>query len=331
MRTVLRSPVGHGVLALLRNKFKKVWIAGQGGMVGQSLERALSSSDVTLLKTNRATLDLRHQDAVKSWLADHKPDAIFLAAATVGGIEANRTRPGEFLYDNLMIAANVIHAAADAGVAKLLYLGSSCIYPRDCAQPISESSLMTGPLEKTNEAYALAKIAGIGLCQSYRAQYGCNFISAMPCNLYGPGDRYDALQSHVIPALVMKFDAALQQSADQVILWGTGMPRREFLHVDDLARALIMMMNDYDGSVPMNAGSGAEISIADLAQLIAQEMGYHGKILFDSSMPDGTPRKILDSSKLRSLGWSPSVDLRTGIANAIQDYREQRGFAHAAA
>lgn len=300
-------------------------------MVGQSLERALSSSDVTLLETNRATLDLRHQDAVKSWLADHKPDAIFLAAATVGGIEANRTRPGEFLYDNLMIAANVIHAAADAGVAKLLYLGSSCIYPRDCAQPMSESSLMTGPLEKTNEAYALAKIAGIGLCQSYCAQYGCNFISAMPCNLYGPGDRYDALQSHVIPALIMKFDAALQQSADQVILWGTGTPRREFLHVDDLARALIMMMNDYDGFVPMNAGSGAEISIADLAQLIAQEMGYRGKILFDSSMPDGTPRKILDSSKLRSLGWSPSVDLRTGIANAIQDYREQCGFAHAAA
>lgn len=300
-------------------------------MVGRSIARALSSSGVTLLETNRATLDLRHQGTVKSWMTENKPDAIFLAAATVGGIEANRTRPGEFLYDNLMIAANVIDAAANAGVAKLLYLGSSCIYPRDCAQPISESSLLCGPLEKTNEAYALAKIAGIGLCQSYRTQYGCNFISAMPCNLYGPGDRYDALQSHVIPALILKFDAALRQSADQVVLWGTGTPRREFLHVDDLARALIMMMNDYDGAAPVNVGSGDEISIADLAQLIAQEMGYRGKILFDSSMPDGTPRKILDSSKLRAMGWSPSIDLHNGIGRAIQDYREQHVLTHAAA
>jgi GDP-L-fucose synthase len=318
------------VWALLRNSFKKIWIAGQGGMVGQSLVRALSSSAITLLETDRKTLDLRHQDAVKTWMSRHKPDAIFLAAATVGGIEANRTRPGEFLYDNLMIAANVIDAAAETGVEKLLYLGSSCIYPRDCAQPISESSLMTGPLEKTNEAYALAKITGIALCQSYRTQYGCNFISTMPCNLYGPGDRYDALQSHVIPALIMKFDDALRVGADHVTLWGTGTPLREFLYIDDLAKALIVMMNDYDGAMPLNIGSGVEISIANLAQMIADEIGYHGQIHFDASMPDGTPRKVLDSTNLRALGWAPSVDFHTGLRGAILDYRGRRVITHAA-
>lgn len=330
MRNVLHYPVACGVWALLRNSFKKIWIAGQGGMVGQSLVRALSSSAITLLETDRKTLDLRNQDAVKTWMSRHKPDAIFLAAATVGGIEANRTRPSEFLYDNLMIAANVIDAAAQTGVEKLLYLGSSCIYPRDCAQPISESSLMTGPLEKTNEAYALAKIAGIALCQSYRTQYGCNFISAMPCNLYGPGDHYDALQSHVIPALIMKFDDALRVGADHVTLWGTGTPLREFLHVDDLAKALIVMMNDYDGAAPLNIGSGVEISIVNLAQMIAHEIGYQGQIRFDASMPDGTPRKVLDSTNLRALGWAPAVDFRTGLRGAILDYRGRCVIAHAA-
>lgn len=320
----------HGAMGMLRNNFKKIWIAGQGGMVGQSLWRALSSCDVTLLETSHASLDLRNQDAVQTWLNRHRPDAIFLAAATVGGIEANRTRPAEFLYDNLMIASNVIDAAAQTGVQKLLYLGSSCIYPRDCAQPIPESALMTGPLETTNAPYALAKIAGITLCQTYRQQYGCHFIAAMPCNLYGPGDRYDAVQSHVIPALILKIDAAMRQSADHVLLWGTGTPRREFLHVDDLAQALIMMMNDYDGADPLNIGSGIEISIAALARRIADEMGYRGQIVFDPAMPDGTPRKILDSSKLRAMGWSPSIDLGTGLRGAIDDYRKMRVLAHAA-
>lgn len=299
---------------------KRVWVAGHRGMVGSAVQRRLELAGASVLGVARASLDLRRQEDVARWIAANHPDAIVLAAATVGGIEANRTRPAEFIYDNLMIAANVVEAAHRCGVERLLYLGSSCIYPRDTVQPIAEEALLTGTLEPTNRAYALAKIAGLELCRSYRAQYGRDYIAAMPCNLYGPGDRFDPVQSHVIPALVMKICAARDAGAPSVTLWGTGMPLREFLHVDDLAAALCLLLECYSGDIAVNVGSAKEISIADLARMIADIAGYHGAILFDPSMPDGTPRKVLDSTRMRALGWVPGVDLHDGLVAVVHAY-----------
>ncbi|MDB5490610.1 MAG: ger1 [Micavibrio sp.] len=307
-----------GMHVLLRNK--RIWVAGETGMVGRAVLRQLEDNGCTVLSAPHDTLDLRNQDAAATWIAAAKPDVIILAAATVGGIEANRTRPGEFLYDNMMIAANVIHAAAQAKVEKLLYLGSSCIYPRDAAQPMREDALLTGGLEPSNEAYAIAKIAGLKLCQYYRQQYGCDFMAAMPCNLYGPGDKFDPMQSHVIPAMILKISAATEWKMPDVTLWGTGAPRREFLHVDDLARALVMILQYYKGAAPLNIGSGEEITIAGLASIIGGHFNYGGRIVFDAAYPDGTPRKVLDSTGIRALGWKPRIALKDGLRATIGDY-----------
>lgn len=282
--------------------------------------RRLRRTDCTILTVPRAQLDLRRQADVAAWFARERPDVVVLAAARVGGIGANAAAPADFIYDNMMIEANVIHAAYESGVKKLLFLGSSCIYPRDCAQPIREDYLFTGTLEPTNEAYALAKIAGIGLCQAYRRQHGCDFIAAMPCNLYGPGDRYDAQGSHVIPALMLKMHGA----AGPVTLWGTGNPLREFMYVDDLAAALVFLLEHYSGDQIVNVGSGQEISIAHLAQLIAAVTGFEGGIRFDQSKPDGTPRKVLDCARLRALGWAEEMmPLRDGLRLAYADFRDR--------
>ena len=303
-------------------KGRRVYVAGHGGMVGSALVRRLGREDCDILTTPRS-LDLREQTAVRDWFAEARPEAVILAAARVGGIGANSARPGEFLYDNLMIAANVIEAARTVAVAKLLFLGSSCIYPRLVAQPIGEDALLTGPLEPTNEGYAIAKIAGIKLCETYRAQYGCNFISAMPTNLYGPGDNYDAENSHVLPALIRKAHEAQGSGADALTIWGTGTPRREFLHVDDLAEACIALLERYSGSGPINVGAGKDIAIADLAALVAQVVGFEGDIRTDPSRPDGTPRKLLDCSRIHGLGWQARIGLRQGIANAYADFRNR--------
>lgn len=316
------------LMYLLRNK--RVWVAGETGMVGQAVLRQLQDLDCAILSAPHATLDLRNQDATAAWIAAKRPDTIILAAATVGGIEANRTRPGEFLYDNLMIAANVIHAAATTKVEKLLYLGSSCIYPRDAAQPMTEEVLLTGALEQTNEAYAIAKIAGLKLCQYYRRQYGCDFMAAMPCNLYGPGDSYDPVQSHVIPAMILKIGAAVEWQIPEVRLWGTGTPRREFLHVDDLARALLIMLQYYKGAEPLNIGSGEETTIAGLSAIIGGHFGYGGKITFDSAYPDGAPRKVLDSARICALGWRPRIPLKDGLKTTIDEYRAATEKSHVA-
>ena len=299
---------------------KRFWVAGHRGMVGAAVIRRLGSESCHIL-TNE--LDLRVQADVESWLAANKPDAIILAAAKVGGIAANNAYPADFLYDNLMIESNVIHAACKAGVKKLLFLGSSCIYPREAAQPIAEDALLTGPLEPTNEWYAVAKIAGIKLCQAYRRQHGCNFIAAMPCNLYGPGDTYHPEKSHVIPALMMKMAQAQREGAAQIEIWGTGTPLREFLYVDDLADALVFMMKHCSQEQHINVGSGSEISITALAGMIADVTGYKGKIIFDSGKPDGTPRKLMDSGMLRDMGWAPQTPLRAGLEKAYQWYLEK--------
>lgn len=291
---------------------KKIWIAGHTGMVGAALLRRLQSQNCEVI-IPAGRIDLREQGLVRDWLKDLRPDIVVIAAARVGGIAANVTRPAEFLYDNLMIEANIIHAAHEAGVVKLLFLGSSCIYPKLAPQPISEESLLTGALEPTNQAYALAKIAGVEMCAAYRKQYGCDFIAMMPCNLYGPGDMYDLEASHVIPALLMKMHRAKIENASQVCLWGSGAPLREFLHVDDLAEALVFCLENYSSEKPINIGSGVEISIADLAILIAGIVGYKGSVTFDPVHPDGTPRKILDSSRLQSKGWAPKIALSNGL------------------
>jgi GDP-L-fucose synthase len=289
-------------------------------MVGRALVRRLSSPDTTILMADRQALDLRDPAAVRRWLTMERPDAIVIAAATVGGIGDNAARPADFLYDNLMIAANIIHAAHESDVGRLLFLGSSCIYPRDAAQPIAEDALLTGVLEPTNEAYAIAKIAGIKLCQAYRKQYGRTYISAMPCNLYGPYDRFDAFRSHVIPALIVKMHQAKEDRAASVNLWGTGTPLREFLHVDDLADALATLLEHYDGVSPVNVGGGDEVSIHKLAQMVAKAAGFEGQILFDPSMPDGTPRKMMDSTMMRSMGWAPRIALEDGLRNSHDWY-----------
>jgi GDP-L-fucose synthase len=300
---------------------KRVFVAGHRGMVGSALMRRLAQEECRLLTATREALDLRDQAAVDRWFDEHRPQAVFLAAARVGGIHANATRPGEFLYDNLAIAANVIEAARRCQVEKLLFLGSSCIYPRLAPQPMAESCLLTGPLEPSNEAYAIAKIAGLKLCHAYRRQYGCDFVSVMPTNLYGPNDNFDLLSSHVLAALIAKTDAALRQTGETVEIWGTGQPRREFLHVDDLADAVVFLMKGWSEDEPINIGSGEDVTIAELAGLIARVLGFTGRFVFDPSKPDGAPRKLLDVSKLTALGWRPRIGLAEGIRQTYDWYR----------
>ena len=301
-------------------KGKRVWVTGHHGMVGSALLRRLASEDCEVLTVGRSVVDLRRQEQVETWMAAEKPQAVFVAAATVGGILANDTRPAEFLFDNLMIEANVIDAARTSGVEKLLFLGSSCIYPKLSHQPMSEDALLTGPLEPTNEWYAIAKIAGIKLCQAYRRQYGCDFISAMPTNLYGVGDNFDLQSSHVMPALIAKMHAAKTANAPSVTIWGTGAPRREFLYVDDCADALVFLMKNYSDELHINVGVGADISIWDLAELVRCIVGFEGAIVTDQSKPDGTPRKLMDVSRLSLRGWRAETDLRKGVAEVYRWY-----------
>ncbi len=302
-------------------KYDKIYIAGHRGMVGSAIVRKLRrESYQNLILHTSSELDLRDQKAVETFFRIEQPQYVFLAAAKVGGILANNDFPADFIYDNLAIQNNVIHNAYKSGVKKLLFLGSSCIYPKMAPQPIKEDYLLTGPLEPTNDAYALAKIAGIKMCQSYHKQYGCNFIAAMPTNLYGPGDNYDLKNSHVLPALLRKFHEAKINNEPSVSIWGSGTPRREFLHADDLADALYYLMMNYDSPDFVNVGTGRDISIRELSELIQKITGYEGRLEFDASKPDGTPRKLLDVSRLNSLGWQPSISFSEGVA---QVYREK--------
>jgi GDP-L-fucose synthase len=299
----------------LLDRSARIYVAGHRGLVGSALIRRLHADGFdNLLTATRDQLELRDQAAVNYWFRANRPEAVFLVAGTVGGILANATRPAEFLYDNMMIHATVVHAAYLNEVKRLLYLGSSCIYPRDCPQPMREDHLLTGPLEQTNEAYALAKIAGIKLCQSYRKQYGCDFISAMPTNLYGPNDNFDLTSSHVLPALIRKFHDAKTIGSRQVVIWGTGTPRREFLHVDDLADACVFLMRRYDGAEHINVGVGEDLSIRELAEMVREIVYPSSELVFDQTKPDGAPRKLLDVDRLHELGWRHRIELRDGIA-----------------
>ena len=301
-------------------KGKRVFVAGHRGMVGSALVRRLASESVELLTVPRSEVDLRDQAAVFSWFAKNRPQAVFFAAAKVGGIVANNTLRAEFIYDNLIQAANVIHAAHIHGVEKLMFLGSSCIYPKLASQPLREDSMLTGSLEHTNEPYAIAKIAGIKMVEAYRSQYGCDFISVMPTNLYGPGDNYHPEYSHVVAALIRRFHEAKVAGASDVVVWGTGTPRREFLYVDDLADACIYLMKAYSSDQLINIGTGEDITIAEFARVVAGVVGFTGTISFDPSRPDGTPRKLLDVSRLAKLGWRASTSLKDGIALAYQAF-----------
>ena len=301
-------------------KGRRVLVAGHKGMVGSALVRRLASEDIELLTVGRSELDLCDQAAVFDWFAKNRPQAVFMAAAKVGGIVANNTLRAEFLYDNLIIAANVIHAAHLSGTEKLMFLGSSCIYPRLAAQPLREDSMLTGPLEPTNEPYAIAKIAGIKMVEAYRSQYACDFISVMPTNLYGRGDNYHPEHSHVVAALIRRFHEAKLSGASNVAVWGTGTPRREFLYVDDLADACVHLMKIYSSGELINIGTGEDITIADFARVVAGVVGYAGTISFDPSRPDGTPRKLLDVSRLASLGWRAKTSLEDGIRLAYRAY-----------
>ncbi len=303
---------------------KRIWVAGHRGMVGSALVRRLGREDCTILTVGREEVDLLRQRAVEEWLAAARPDAVLVAAARVGGILANDTRPAEFLYENLAIETNIIHAAWKSGVEKLVFLGSSCIYPREAPQPLKEEALLTGPLEPTNEWYAIAKIAGIRMCDAYRRQYGCDFISAMPTNLYGPGDNFDPLHSHVLPALMVKIDNARREGRDTVEIWGSGRPRREFLHVNDLADAVVHLLCHYSAEGHVNIGTGKDIPIAELADLLAEVIGYEGRFVYDDSKPDGMMRKLLDVSKITALGWRPRLSLREGIGDAYRWYLDNR-------
>lgn len=300
---------------------KRVFVAGHRGMVGSAIVRRLAREDCVVLTAARTELDLKDQTAVRNWFSAQRPDAVFLAAAKVGGILANDTYPADFLYDNLMIEANVIDTAHRMAVEKLLFLGSSCIYPKFAAQPIGEEALLTGALEPTNEWYAVAKIAGIKLAEAYRRQHGCDFISAMPTNLYGPGDNFDLSSSHVLPALLRKAHEAREAQADAIEIWGTGTPRREFLHVDDLADACVFLMQNYSKNEHVNVGSGNDIAIIDLVRLVADVVGFVGDIRHDLSKPDGTPRKLMSATKLQAMGWSPRIGLREGIEQVYASYR----------
>jgi GDP-L-fucose synthase len=301
---------------------QRVWVAGHKGMVGSAIVRRLAREACTVLTVDRREVDLTRQAAVETWMAREKPDAVFVAAAVVGGILANDSRPAEFLTENLQIQNNVIATAHQIGVKKLLFLGSSCIYPRMAPQPIREDSLLTGPLEPTNQWYAVAKIAGIKQCQAYRRAYGRDFISAMPTNLYGPGDNFDLQSSHVLPALIVKAHRAKMEGTKELVLWGTGTPLREFLHVDDLADACVFLMKRYSEDMHINVGFGSDLTIRALAELIAEVVGFEGTFVYDSTKPDGTPRKLMDSARLNDLGWRPSISLRDGIASTYLWYQQ---------
>lgn len=300
-------------MSLYNLQGKRVWVAGHRGMVGSAIVRRLEAEQCEILTVTRDEVDLRNQQRVTDWVSANKPQAVFLAAAKVGGILANDTRPAEFLYENLMIEANIIEASYRSNVEKLLFLGSSCIYPKFAEQPITEEALLTGALEPTNEWYAIAKIAGIKLAQAYRKQYGCDFISAMPTNLYGPGDNFDLTSSHVLPALLRKAHEAKMRGDTEMVIWGTGTPRREFLHADDCADALVFLMKTYSDESHINVGSGGDISILDLTKLICEIVGFEGEIKHDLSKPDGTPRKLMSAEKLRAMGWEPRNELRSGL------------------
>jgi GDP-L-fucose synthase len=297
---------------------KKIWVAGHRGMVGSAIVRRLEREGCEILTASRQDADLRDQRATMAWVERARPDAVFLAAAKVGGILANDTYPADFLYDNLMIEANVIEASHRSGVEKLMFLGSSCIYPKFAPQPITEEALLTGPLEETNQWYAIAKIAGIKLCDAYRRQHGADFISGMPTNLYGPGDNFDLNSSHVMPALIRKAHEAKLSGATEITVWGTGTPRREFLHVDDCADACVHLMKTHSAPGHINIGSGEDLTILELTQLVCDIVGFRGEIVHDLSKPDGTPRKLMSADKLRATGWSPKIELKDGIAAVYQ-------------
>ena len=302
-------------------KGKKIWVAGHRGMVGGAVARRLKSEQCELLVAGRDIVDLTDQKLVRDWMSENRPDCIIVAAAKVGGIHANNTAPVDFLQNNLVIQNNILEAAHENDVERLLFLGSSCIYPKFADQPIREDSLLTGALEPTNEWYAIAKIAGIKLCPAYRKQYGRDWISAMPTNLYGPGDNYDLETSHVLPALLRKFHEAKESGASQVTLWGSGAPLREFLHCDDLADALVYVLKNYSEYEHINVGSGSEVTIRELAETIAEVVGYEAELVFDATKPDGTPRKLMDSSRLHNLGWNAARSLRQGIADTYAHWR----------
>ena len=303
---------------------KRVWVAGHRGMVGQALVRRLTSEDCEIITAGREDADLRREAEVEAWLGRTRPDAIFVAAAKVGGILANDTFPADFLYDNLMIQANIVEAAYRSGVGKLMLLGSSCIYPKLAPQPITEDALLTGPLEPTNEAYAIAKIAGIKLGQAYRRQHGFDVISAMPTNLYGPGDNFDLDTSHVLPALIRKAHEAKIAGASSFTIWGTGAPRRDFLHADDCADACVYLMKVYSDAEHVNVGSGEDIAIYDLARMVAEVVGFTGEIVRDPTKPDGTPRKLMSAAQLSAMDWRPCISLRDGLAVTYQDFHRGR-------
>jgi GDP-L-fucose synthase len=299
---------------------KRVWVAGHRGMVGSALLRRLTDEECTVLTVDRATLDLRRQSAVEDWLLLSHPDVIFVASATVGGIYANSARPAEFLYDNLAIASNIIHGAAKANVAKLMFLGAACLYPRMAPQPMSEASLLTGPPEPTNEWYTVAKIAGAKLCQSYRKQFGCDFITVVPANLYGPEDQFDSQSGHVVSGLIMRAEEARRTNSSELSVWGTGKALREFMYVDDCADALVFLMKRYSDEAIINAGTGDEVSIGDLARKVCRTVGFSGRLIFDATKPDGMPRKLLDSARILNMGWSARVALDEGLRRTYQWY-----------
>lgn len=300
---------------------QRVWVAGHNGMVGSALVNELEARNETILKVSRSDLDLRDQVSVTSWLKRNRPDAIIFAAAKVGGIHANDTLPADFLYDNIVLATNVIHGAHLADINRLIFLGSSCIYPKFAPQPISENALLTGPLEPTNEWYAIAKIAGIKLCQAYRKQYARHYISLMPCNLYGERDNFDLMSSHVIPALMRKFHEAKISGCDSVTIWGSGTPRREFLHVRDLARGVVYCKEHYNDYDHINCGAGSDLTILELAEIMREVTSFQGRIIMDTDKPDGTPRKLMDSSRIRKLGWEPTIALREGLGMTYEWFK----------
>ncbi len=303
----------------------RLFVAGHAGLVGSAVLRKLSASGFeNVLTATRDQLDLRDQAAVNYWFKANRPEYVFLVAGTVGGIMANSTRPAEFIYDNMMIHATVVHASHLFGADKLLYLGSSCIYPREASQPMTEEALLSGYLEPTNEPYAIAKIAGIKLCQAYRRQYGCDFISAMPTNLYGPNDNFDLEASHVLPAMIRKFDDAKRARRKEVVIWGTGSPKREFLHVDDLADACLFLMRNYDDEPHINVGTGEDLTIRELAETVRDIVHPDAELIFDTTKPDGSPRKLLDVTRLHDLGWRHTIPLHEGIASSYQWYLENR-------
>ena len=301
---------------------KRTFVAGHSGLLGSAVVGRLASEQCALITADRTEVDLTRQTEVESWFQQQKPDLVFVAAAKVGGILANDAYPADFIYENLMIEANIINAAFQVGVEKLMFIGSTCIYPKAARQPIAETELLAGPLEPTNEAYAIAKIAGLKMCQAYRRQYGADFISCMPTNLYGANDNYDLSSSHVLPAFVRKVHDAKTGNSPSIAIWGTGTPKREFLHAEDCADAIVFLMKNYSGPIPINIGSGREISILDLAKLIAQLADYRGEIVLDGTKPDGVPRKFTDTALLRKLGWRPTISLEEGIRRTLDDYSE---------